>query len=320
MGIKRIYHVGVNCTDMRRSTRFYSGLLGMHATPVTIPEHLREKWDVAAKKILGLEVDGRINAEPYLLAGSESAEATYIDLIEWRSPRTFGRPYETMTNIGIARVALFVDDVDATYERLVSNGIKCLSEPRTLVVDSGAEFRCVAFRDPDGTVMECIQTRFPTPADATPEVRRLFHINVNCTDLNRSLEFYGDTLGLDIVLRAAWCESQELGDILGLGERASADVCLLATEQGTEGTCVDLVEWKKPRFTGKPYERMNHLGIPRMAFLVDSVDGMYEKVLRKGVKFVSDPVTIQFDPPLGKMRAVCFYDPDGTVLECLELS
>ena len=97
-------------------------------------------------------------------------------------------------------------------------------------------------------------------------------------------------------------------------------MCLFATEQGAAGTLLDVVEWKKPRTKGKPYAQMNHLGIPRMAFLVDDVDGLCETLLRKGVHFVSDPVTIHFDPPLGQVRAVCFHDPDGTTLEFLQLA
>ncbi len=121
-------------------------------------------------------------------------------------------------------------------------------------------------------------------------------------------------------LQTSFNDSKELAAILGFPDRASADLCMFATEQGTAGTVIDLVEWKTPRPAGKPYTQMNHLGIPRMAFLVDDVDGMHRNLLTKGVKFVSDPVTIHFDPPLGKIRAVCFHDPDGTMLEFLQLN
>ena len=133
MGIKRIYHVGVNCIDMQRSTKFYSGQLGLHATPITIPEHLRAMYDPAIKKIMGMEVDGKVDFEPYFLLGQETQDATYIDFIQWKNPPTVGRPHERLTNVGIARVALLVDDIDAMYERLVSEGTHCLSDPKTLV-------------------------------------------------------------------------------------------------------------------------------------------------------------------------------------------
>ena len=321
MGIERIYHVGVNCTDMQKSMEFYSGHLGLDATPVTIPGHLREYYDPALKKILGLDETGKVDFEPYFLTGNEAENATYIDFIQWNSPKSFGQPYASLNHLGIARVALLVDDIDAMYDRLVSSGIKCISEPKTVTAKpSGAQFRCLAFRDPDGTVMEFVQTELPTHADAQPGARRLFHVNINCSDLKRSAEFYGNILGLDMCLQTGFYDSPELGALLDLGAQASAELCMFATKQGVEGTVIDLVEWKKPRFTGKPYDKLNHLGIPRMAFLVDDVDGMYEELLLKNVKFISDPVTIQFDPPVGKIRAVCFYDPDSTVLEFLELN
>lgn len=320
MTIKRIFHVGVNCRDMNESLKFYTDNMGLSATPVTIPDHLRDSYDPAIKKIMGLPLEGDVDFIPYFLTGDETEDATFIDFIEWSSPRSNGVPYQSLNNVGIARVALLVDDIDSMYEQLIAAGVDCLSEPKTVTAQpSGAQFRCVAFRDPDGSVMEYVQVQLPTPADAKPGVRKVFHININCTNLERSAEFYGDILGLDPCLRTSFSDLPELGELLNLGERASADLYMFATEAGTDGTVIDLVKWSQPRFVGKPYAEVNQPGIPRMAFLVDDVDMMYQELLRQDVRFISEPVTIQFDPPVGRIRAVCFYDPDGTILEILEL-
>jgi len=298
---------------------FYAGHLGLHATPVTIPAHLRDHYDPALRKILGFEGDGAVDFEPHFFTGNETDDATYIDFIQWNSPKSEGEPYASLNHLGIARIALLVEDIDTMYDRLVTGGVNCMSEPKTVVAEpSGAQFRCLAFRDPDGTVMELVQTVLPTPANTQPGVQRLFHVNINCSNLERSTEFYGETLGMNLFLQTGFSDLPELGELLELGGPASADVCMFATEQGLEGTVIDLVEWKQPKFTGKPYEKMNNVGMPRMAFLVDDIDDMYEKLRTKKVKFISDPVTIRFDPPVGNIRAVCFYDPDGTVLELLE--
>jgi len=320
MGIKSIFHININCSNIKKSVEFYSDQIGLHATPITIPEHLRSTYDPAIKKILDLKVDGRVDFEPYFLGASDAQDTATIDLIQWNAPKYSGRAYEQLNNLGIARIALLVDDIDAMYRRLVSNGIDCLSEPRTLVADSGDKFRCVAFRDPDGTVMEFVQTVFPPPAGAKLGARKLFHVNINCSDLKTSIDFYRDTLGMQALLQTGFSGSQDLGELLSLGEPASADVCLLATEEGAEGTLIDLVEWKKPRVVGTPHKELTNLGMPRMAFLADDVDAMHENLSHKGVRFRSDPVTIHFDPPLGKIRAVCFYDPDGTSLELFEMN
>src|SRR5262249_49216069 len=161
-------------------------------------------------------------------------------------------------------------------------------------------------RDPDGTVMEFVQTSFPTPAGAKPGVRRLFHININCTDLERSAEFYGDTLGLTKLLETGFADAQDLGDLLDLGERASADVCLWAGGGGEGAPFLGGVKGKTPGRRGRRYAQMTHLAIPRMAFVGEDVDGIYETLRRRGVPFVSAPVPIPFAPPLGQIRAVCF--------------
>ena len=82
MTIKRIYHIGVNGRDTRKSMEFYAGHLGLHATPVTIPAHLRDHFDPALRKILGFEGDGAVDFEPHFFTGNETDDATYIDFIQ----------------------------------------------------------------------------------------------------------------------------------------------------------------------------------------------------------------------------------------------
>jgi glyoxylase I family protein len=81
-----------------------------------------------------------------------------LDLIEWLSPRTEGRAYPRLNHAGIARIALHTANLQRTYEELKARGIEFYSEPQVLQFrDRSSLFVC--FEDPDGTVLELIESR-----------------------------------------------------------------------------------------------------------------------------------------------------------------
>ena len=82
---------------------------------------------------------------------------------------------------------------------------------------------------------------------------------------------------------------------------------------------MDLLEWKQPRPIGEPYADANHLGIYRMAFLVEDAAASSRALRAEGVE-CSDPVFLEMGPdiPVDGVWAVFFPDPDGTCLELIE--
>ena len=73
---------------------------------------------------------------------------------------------------------------------------------------------------------------------------RLFHVNVNCTDLDRALGFYRDTLGLRPLARTTPTRPQP-GDAFGLAQ-AQWDAWILTGEDGLDGVALDLLAWGVP--------------------------------------------------------------------------
>ena len=73
----------------------------------------------------------------------------------------------------------------------------------------------------------------------------MIHVNVNCTDLDRSLAFYRDEIGLTAATRTAPVAPQP-GAAFGL-ESAQWDAWMMGGPAGFRGTVVDLLEWKVPR-------------------------------------------------------------------------
>ena len=79
---------------------------------------------------------------------------------------------------------------------------------------------------------------------------RIYHVNVNCSDLDKSTQFYGERLGLRPAIRTT-TKPQPLG-ALGL-ESGAWDAWLMSDGRGWgEGVVVDLLEWREPRPEGRP--------------------------------------------------------------------
>lgn len=142
-----------------------------------------------------------------------------------------------------------------------------------------------------------------------------FHININCSDYERSRAFY-ERLGFRVVFEIPADEQgPEIGQALGLGARPfSVRGALMAL--GDESIVMDLLEWQDPRDTeGRPYPHLYHLGIVRFAFRTTDLDADVATLRANGVDLLSDPVAV---PGMAGTRYVCFKDPDGTILELVE--
>ena len=139
---------------------------------------------------------------------------------------------------------------------------------------------------------------------------QIYHVNVNCTDLERSLSFY-KMLGFEEVYDIPACDMPGLGLEPGRG-RAK----LLRLGSDPRASLLDLIEWKNPPTTGVPYPHLAHAGIARLCLRVKNLDEMVEYLTAQGIEFLSAPVM----PGLagGKQKFVCFHDPDGSVLELME--
>jgi catechol 2,3-dioxygenase-like lactoylglutathione lyase family enzyme len=144
---------------------------------------------------------------------------------------------------------------------------------------------------------------------------RLFHANVNCTDLERSRRFYVDGLGLDAGAHTA-PESAQSGAAFGL-DRARWDAWILVGRRGFEGGAIDLLEWQEPPPTGAPPARLHEQGFQRIAVLVPDLDRAIAGARACGGTVWSEPF-VHNDDANGSMRLVFVSDPDGTAVELIE--
>ena len=154
------------------------------------------------------------------------------------------------------------------------------------------------------------------------------HIAFAVSDLDRSLKFYQDVLGLEFILRRVWDE-EYVRRMLGIPD-ATLDIALLKlpgdkgsplSEKGAlkpkEGdTMLELIAYQHPK--GNPIEsRTNTPGNAHLCFMVDDLQDVFERLKSADVDFVSDPIEVDAGPNKGR-KAVFFRDPDGIFVQLMQ--
>jgi catechol 2,3-dioxygenase-like lactoylglutathione lyase family enzyme len=295
-------HVNVNCSSLDRSLAFYQGLVGLvpvsHTNPV--PQ------DGAA---FGLE--GRVQWDAHLLHDSRGVMGPAVDLLEWKQPAPVGAPPKQANQLGFFRLCLSHPDLDALHAKLAAAGVRTLSAPVTTSIDAGQGLavRFFCSFDPDGACIEFLEQ---------PGETRLLHVNVNCSSLDASSEWYQRVLGL-----APLMERADPGPVDGAGlgfEGACHYRADFLAVPGVNDFIVDLLEWTDPAPVGTPNLHANGLGLFRMAWLVEDAQETCAELDRLEVAH-SGACWLDMGPeiPIDGVNAIFLRDPDGACLELIEL-
>jgi lactoylglutathione lyase len=148
-------------------------------------------------------------------------------------------------------------------------------------------------------------------------VTGILHTGLTVSDLDRSVAFYRDLLGLELI--SQWESSQPyLRTVVGYPD-AELRIALLRLPPGTDGAPghhIELLEYRRPRGTRGDANTYNP-GNGHVAFMVENLEAIYADLLAKGVRFKSPPVQITHGRNTGA-KAVYFFDPDDITLEMIE--
>jgi glyoxylase I family protein len=149
----------------------------------------------------------------------------------------------------------------------------------------------------------------------------LAHININCTDVQRSIAFYEkfgfevihviaeDTTGLDPtgdVMRGAagYRGSQCRGVIMSLGEHPHC------------WTKLELLQYTQPATGPEPPRTLFQVGYCRMAIRCRDIQAEVSRLKAEGIEFENE---VETSRTVGSLSYAFARDPDGTVVELLEL-
>jgi catechol 2,3-dioxygenase-like lactoylglutathione lyase family enzyme len=150
MSMQRLIHVNVVCSDLERSEDFYTRLLGGEVVSRA------EKTDSPFMRSQGYAGANAYRAA--FIGFPKPAGGPVIDLLEWSDGPDEVRSPPDAKDIGIPRIAIGVEGVDALHSRLVAEGCDVLGEPTDLDV-GGRRIRAFFTRDPDGVLLELAESR-----------------------------------------------------------------------------------------------------------------------------------------------------------------
>jgi catechol 2,3-dioxygenase-like lactoylglutathione lyase family enzyme len=146
-------------------------------------------------------------------------------------------------------------------------------------------------------------------------VKGLHHVGITVKDLDASIRFYHDVLGLEFSNEPSpWFEGPDLGPAVGVPGAALRQVSLLLGK-----TTLELLEYKSPPSETAEPLLSNNLGASHVAFLVDDIHAKKAELEAEGISFYSDVNTVD-EGVLAGWRWVYFEDPDGYPLELVEVA
>lgn len=151
---------------------------------------------------------------------------------------------------------------------------------------------------------------------ARRNVHRLYHININCSDLDLSLAFY-QKLGFQVVKELGTLDNVAgLGRVLGLPEGCRGRAALLGLAGQPQAPMLDLVEWHAPRVPKGSAINLATPGFGRICLKVDDCDALHAELVAAGHSPYSLPTRL--DLAGSDIKVFCVEDPDGVVVEFME--
>ena len=147
-------------------------------------------------------------------------------------------------------------------------------------------------------------------------IGRIYHVGLTVSDLDRSVSFYRDILGLAYI-GEIWMDGKET-DALFRRKNCKARVAYLNGSDGENMPPVELIQ-----FVGSDAEKRSAdlftTSVSELCFYTDDIDEAYGRLRAYHVDCLSGPRDFDFtEAGFGKSRAFYFRDPDGIILEMMQ--
>ena len=148
-------------------------------------------------------------------------------------------------------------------------------------------------------------------------VSGMVHVNINVSDFDRSRAFY-EALGFRLIWMVPATNSTEVAAAVGMPPyRVKGG--LMQLDGAEPPLVIDLLQWQTPQDSTPPYPHLYHLGIARLALATRDMDADLATLAAMGAELVGPPARVVVNGEATGGRFVCFKDPDGTILELVEM-
>ena len=214
-----------------------------------------------------------------------------------------------LPDVSPGEVLAFLDT--GAYQDAGASNFNALPRPGTVLVTGGdAE----TIKRPE--TLEQVFARDVVPERlGGPEgwrVSGLDHASISCADLDRSLGFYVELLGMRLRGRGE-AEGVEEFEIAGIPDARVrwADIAL------PHGQVLELIEYVEPR--GAPARpQANDPGAMHVSMRVSDIVAVHARLADAGVETRTDPIAITDPGPWQGAKAFYASDPDGVTIELIQ--
>lgn len=304
--VKKVEAIGITVSNMDRSTRFYSEVLGFKK--ISDQEYSGEAYE-KLEGLFGLNM--RVVR---MQLGEEVIELTDYLTSGGRSIPMDARP----NDLFFQHIAIVVSDMDKAYEQLRKFNVEYVStEPQTLpaTIAPAAGIKAFYFHDPDNHNLELIYfpqgKGLPRWQTANGKVfLGIDHTAIGISDTEKSLALYRGLLGIE---RKG--ESFNYGNEqahLNNVEGASLHITGL---RSIAGPGIEFLQYLQPG-PGKQYppdSRADDIWHWQTTLIVNNVGSLFEKVISSGCSFISKGI-IELKSKSGNQKAFIIRDRDGHAL------
>jgi len=142
----------------------------------------------------------------------------------------------------------------------------------------------------------------------------LSHVAVSVSEMDRSLRFYRDLLGFEVISDFT-SEGNSVDNMVAL-KGVKVRVALLHQS----GAMLELCHYLSPEGRSDRTVRQCDPGITHFALVTDQFDRIIEKLKSNGCELLSDPLELGVIEGMGNVRVVYFYGPDREAIELLEVT
>jgi len=145
---------------------------------------------------------------------------------------------------------------------------------------------------------------------------RIMYVNINVTDMDRSIAFY-ELIGFKLINR--WAPDRTImhdtARMYNEAPNEDLEAALLRLGGDVASTCLDLCQWRTRPAWGSAPEQTNRVGMCRLTIAVDDPGGVVARLGKAGYEPIGENVKMSLWEGRPPASLVAFRDPDGVFVQ-----
>jgi catechol 2,3-dioxygenase-like lactoylglutathione lyase family enzyme len=149
------------------------------------------------------------------------------------------------------------------------------------------------------------------------DVRKFWHVGINVTDMDASIEFYRK-LGFDVI-QDKEIDDANLARAFMVEGASKLRFAHLRLNDSPDEALLDLIQWRDASSDKEANSDLLAPGLCRFSILTDDIQAEYDRLSGDGVEFLHTPQTVMGPDGESGWKLLFARDPDGTLFHFAEL-